>query len=193
MEFRQPSESYQDSLDAVGLARPCERFHRLVLLLATVSIAVATPRTTCRMTTPCCATILLLLLLVLTTASSSRRRSSSSSSSSSSSGSSSSRSSTSSSSSSSKSSSSTASPPGATPRPLIFWTCCGRKCCVFQHFFSVVIESGNCSWFRVYFFVAFRTLFINLAPKNADIYSTCLSEFLDFLLFFEVWIFVPKT
>ena len=43
------------------------------------------------------------------------------------------------------------------------------------------------------FFVAFRTLFINLAPKNAGIYSTCLSEFLDFLLFFEVSIFVPKT
>ena len=43
------------------------------------------------------------------------------------------------------------------------------------------------------FFVAFRTLFINLAPKNAGIYSTCPSEFLDFLLFFEVSIFVPKT
>ena len=43
------------------------------------------------------------------------------------------------------------------------------------------------------FFVAFRTLFINLAPKNAGIYSTCLSEFLDFLLLFEVWNFVPKT
>ena len=42
-------------------------------------------------------------------------------------------------------------------------------------------------------FVAFRTLFINLAPKIAGIYSTCLSEFLDFLLFFEVWIFAPKT
>ena len=43
------------------------------------------------------------------------------------------------------------------------------------------------------FFVAFRTLFINLAPQNAGIYSTCLSEFLDFWLFFEVSIFVPKT
>ena len=43
------------------------------------------------------------------------------------------------------------------------------------------------------FFVAFRTLFINLAPKIAGIYSTCLSQFLDFLLFFEVSIFVPKT
>ena len=34
-----------------------------------------------------------------------------------------------------RSSSSRASPPGATPRPLIFWTCCGRRCCVLQHFF----------------------------------------------------------
>ena len=43
------------------------------------------------------------------------------------------------------------------------------------------------------FFVGFRTWFINLAPKNAGIYSTCPSEFLVFLLFFEVSIFVPKT
>ena len=42
------------------------------------------------------------------------------------------------------------------------------------------------------FFVPFRTLFINLAPKNAGIYSACPSQFLDFLLFFEVSIFVPK-
>ena len=40
------------------------------------------------------------------------------------------------------------------------------------------------------FFVAFRTLFINLAPKNVGLYSTCPSQFLDFLLFFEVSIFV---
>ena len=43
------------------------------------------------------------------------------------------------------------------------------------------------------FFVHFRKFFINLAPKNAGIYSTCPSEFIDFLLFFEVSIFVPKT
>ena len=43
------------------------------------------------------------------------------------------------------------------------------------------------------FFVHFRKIFMNLAPKNAGIYSTCPSEFLDFLLFFEVSIFVPKT
>ena len=34
------------------------------------------------------------------------------------------------------------------------------------------------------FFVLFRTLFINLAPKNAGIYSTCPSEFLDFFAVF---------
>ena len=75
----------------------------------------------------------------------------------------------------------------------MFWLFCGRKRWYLQHFFSVVIESGNCSWLRVYFFVPFRTLFINLAPQNAGIYSTCPSQFLDFLLFSEVSIFVPKT
>ena len=42
------------------------------------------------------------------------------------------------------------------------------------------------------FFVAFRTLFINLAPQNAGIYSTCLSEFLDFLLFLKSGFSCPK-
>ncbi|CAE7660477.1 unnamed protein product [Symbiodinium sp. CCMP2592] len=37
------------------------------------------------------------------------------------------------------------------------------------------------------------TLFINLAPENAGIYSTCLCEFHVFLLFLGVSIFVPKT
>ena len=42
------------------------------------------------------------------------------------------------------------------------------------------------------FFVAFRTLFINLAPQNAGIYSTCLSEFLDFCCFLESGFSCPK-
>ena len=42
------------------------------------------------------------------------------------------------------------------------------------------------------FFVAFRTLFINLAPQNAGIYSTCPSEFLDFLLFLKSRFSRPK-
>ena len=42
------------------------------------------------------------------------------------------------------------------------------------------------------FFVAFRTLFINLAPKNAGIYSTCPSEFLDFCCFLKSRFSCPK-
>ena len=37
------------------------------------------------------------------------------------------------------------------PELLFFGLVAGRRCCVLQYFLSVVIESGNCSWFRVYF------------------------------------------
>ena len=42
------------------------------------------------------------------------------------------------------------------------------------------------------FFVLFRTLFINLAPQNAGIYSTRPSEFLDFCCFLKSRFSCPK-
>ena len=64
---------------------------------------------------------------------------------------------------------------------------------VFTALFSVVIESGNCSWFRVYFFVPFEHCSSISHPKMLVFTALVLLNFLFFLLFFEVSIFVPKT
>ena len=62
----------------------------------------------------------------------------------------------------------------------------------FTALFSVSYRKWQLFLVPFVFFVAFRTLFINLAPQNAGIYSTCLSEFLDFLLFLKSGFSCPK-
>ena len=77
------------------------------------------------------------------------------------------------------------SPPGATPRPLIFWLFCGRKCWYLQHFFPVVIESGNCSWFRVYFLYLFEHCSSISHPKMLVFTALVLLNFLIFCCFLK--------
>ena len=85
------------------------------------------------------------------------------------------------------------SPPGATPRPLVFLAFSWSEMLVFTALLFRSYRKWQLFLVSCVFFVLFRTLFINLAPKNAGIYSTFPSEFLDFLLFFEVSFFVLKT
>ena len=82
--------------------------------------------------------------------------------------------------------------PGATPRPLVFWRFCGRKCWYLQHFFSVVIESGNCSWFRVYFLHFFEHCSSISHPKMLVFTALVLLNFLIFCCFLKSRFSCPK-
>ena len=91
----------------------------------------------------------------------------------------------------SASTSSTASPPVRRPDLLFFGLVVVENAVFYSTFFR------SCRKWQLFlvscvFSVAFRTLFINLAPRNAGIYSTCPSEFLDFLLLLKSRFSCPK-
>ena len=90
-------------------------------------------------------------------------------------------------------SSSRASPPRCDAQTSYFLDLLWSEMLCFTALFSVVIEGGNCSWFRVYFLYLFERCSSISHLKMLVFTALVLLSFLIFLLFFEVSIFVPKT